>query len=118
MKIFKIYILILFLTATTGAFAQTVQPPFWEEIQAFKKEESIHFPGTNKILFVGSSSFRLWKGVQAAFSEHAHVLQRFKTLFAFIRAQNNIAPAVFVTGAVTIIEPPAFKLLLLNFTSP
>ncbi|HET6994644.1 MAG TPA: GDSL-type esterase/lipase family protein [Chitinophagaceae bacterium] len=43
------------------------QPAFWNDIQAFKKQDSTHFPGTNKILFIGSSSFTNWKDVQDYF---------------------------------------------------
>jgi lysophospholipase L1-like esterase len=50
------------------AGAQTVaQPPFANEIQAFKKQDSISFPPKNAILLVGSSSFRKWTDVQAYF---------------------------------------------------
>lgn len=37
------------------------------EIAAFKKQDSIAFPPAKSILFVGSSSFRLWKDVQDYF---------------------------------------------------
>jgi lysophospholipase L1-like esterase len=48
---------------------QTFVPaqPFMEEIKAFKKEDSLHFPGTGKILFAGSSSFTRWTDVQNYF---------------------------------------------------
>jgi len=36
---------------------------FWNEIQAFKTADSIAFPQKNQVLFIGSSSFRLWKTV-------------------------------------------------------
>jgi lysophospholipase L1-like esterase len=45
----------------------TAQPPFWDEIQEFKKLDSIHPPKKNAILFVGSSSFRKWTDVQSYF---------------------------------------------------
>ena len=56
-----------FLLVTAGLFAQAAHPPFWEEIQNFKKQDSLHFPAKNQILFVGSSSFRMWTDVQDAF---------------------------------------------------
>ena len=37
--------------------------PFWNEIQAFKTADSISFPRKNQVLFIGSSSFRMWKKV-------------------------------------------------------
>jgi lysophospholipase L1-like esterase len=50
-------------------FAGTIkaQAPFWNEIQDFKKQDSIHLPKKNAILFVGSSSFRKWADVQSYF---------------------------------------------------
>lgn len=42
-------------------------PPFYKEIDAFKKADAINPPPKNAILFVGSSSFRGWKDVQSYF---------------------------------------------------
>ncbi len=67
MKAFKTIVVLLFLLTTTGLFSQNTQPPFWEEIQTFKKGDSAHFPAANQILFVGSSSFRMWENVQSDF---------------------------------------------------
>ena len=44
------------------ALALSAQP-FADEIKAFKKQDSIQFPPRQAILFVGSSSFRIWKDV-------------------------------------------------------
>lgn len=43
------------------------RPPFFTEIQNFKKQDSIHPPPQNAILFVGSSSFTKWQDVQDYF---------------------------------------------------
>ena len=42
---------LLFLSI--GAYAQTqeMHPPFWEDIQAFKKQDSLQFPGQRKNTF-------------------------------------------------------------------
>lgn len=48
-------------------FGNTNAQPFAEDIAAFRKQDSISFPGTGKILFVGSSSFTMWKDVQNYF---------------------------------------------------
>lgn len=48
------------------ACAQTA-PPFWDEIQAFQKKDSVQAPAKNAILFVGSSSFQKWNDVQDYF---------------------------------------------------
>ncbi len=70
MRILKTLLLFLFLLGAKESFSQADQPPFWDEIQAFKKEDSLRFPPTNQILFVGSSSFRMWKDVQSAFPDY------------------------------------------------
>lgn len=62
----KIFSLVLFfLIATTVRAQQT--PPFWNEISAFKANDKAAFPPQHEILFIGSSSFRMWHDVQAAF---------------------------------------------------
>jgi lysophospholipase L1-like esterase len=43
------------------------QPPFWNEIAEFKKQDSVQHPPSGAILFVGSSSFRKWTNVQSYF---------------------------------------------------
>jgi lysophospholipase L1-like esterase len=57
----------LFLLVAPVITAAQDRPAFWNDIQNFKKQDSAHFPGTNKILFVGSSSFTNWKDVQDYF---------------------------------------------------
>jgi lysophospholipase L1-like esterase len=47
--------------------AQDFKKPFWKDIQEFKKNDSLSFPGTDKILLVGSSSFTYWKDAQQYF---------------------------------------------------
>ena len=62
----KIFYTCLLLAAASHLYAQQ-QPPFFDEIQQFKKEDSIHFPPKNAILFTGSSSFQKWHDVQDYF---------------------------------------------------
>lgn len=61
-------IIIFLVLVSVGLFAKA--QPFANEIAAFKKQDSLSFPGTGKILFVGSSSFTLWKDVQQYFPEY------------------------------------------------
>lgn len=49
----------------THAIAQDV--PFAKDIHAFKQQDSVTPPPSNAILFVGSSSFTMWKSVQEDF---------------------------------------------------
>ena len=58
-------VVLFFLLGYPAANAQ--QGPFYGEIKAFKKQDSIHFPPKHVILFVGSSSFRKWTTVQDYF---------------------------------------------------
>jgi len=58
--------LLFFCLAIT---ASVVAQPFRDEIQAFQRLDSVNFPATGQVLFVGSSSFRLWKDVQAYFPD-------------------------------------------------
>lgn len=59
---------IAFLGCWLFIFTQLMaQNPFQGEIAAFKKQDSIQPPPKGIILFVGSSSFRKWAGVQQAF---------------------------------------------------
>jgi len=67
MKKLKIAGILVFLLMTTGSFAQISHPPFWEDIQSFKKQDSIIAPAKKQILFVGSSSFTKWTDVQNYF---------------------------------------------------
>lgn len=66
MEKLKITTVLLFLLATTG-LAQIEKPPYWTEIQNFKKQDSLNPPAKDQILFVGSSSFAMWKDVQNYF---------------------------------------------------
>jgi lysophospholipase L1-like esterase len=47
--------------------AQVTQPPFWNDIQRFKSQDSTSSPGKDAILFVGSSSFTKWTDVNEYF---------------------------------------------------
>ena len=66
-----ILLLAFFLTAT--AWSQT--QPFWNEVQTIKKyDQQFGFP-PRPILFVGSSSIRMWNSLQVSFGEY-NVLNR------------------------------------------
>jgi len=68
----KLSILFLFISVTL--LAQN-KPAFWDDIQAFKKQDSAHFPEKGQILFTGSSSFTNWKDVNEYFPGY-HILNR------------------------------------------
>jgi lysophospholipase L1-like esterase len=66
MKI-KPYILLCLAFLVPASFLKAQNPPFWNDIQAFKKQDTEKAPPKNAILFVGSSSFTNWKDVQDYF---------------------------------------------------
>jgi lysophospholipase L1-like esterase len=63
MKLFKIFFILCCISISENSFAQ----PFADEIQQFKKQDSLNPPPANSILFVGSSSFRKWTDVSSYF---------------------------------------------------
>lgn len=44
--------------------------PYYDDIQAFKKQDSVDVPVGNEILFIGSSSFTYWQDVNNYFPGH------------------------------------------------
>lgn len=61
----KIISLVILLSLFSNLKAQ--QPRYYNDIQNFKKQDSIAMPPKNAILFIGSSSFTKWTDVQAYF---------------------------------------------------
>jgi lysophospholipase L1-like esterase len=68
MKLAKHFLFLLFIL--TAQFVVAQEPPFWSDIQAFKKQDSIQMPPERAILFVGSSSFTKWTDVQNYFPNY------------------------------------------------
>lgn len=64
-------LLILFVSVNT--FSQS--KPFWDEIKAFRAQDSINKPKDGEILFIGSSSFRLWNDAKEDF-HNPNILNR------------------------------------------
>jgi len=87
-RLFQVIVFFLFPIITD---AQN-RPAFWDDVQAFKKQDSLHFPGTNKILFVGSSSFTRWTDVQTYFPSYPIINRGFggSTLVDQIRYVNEV----------------------------
>ncbi|MFM2212988.1 MAG: hypothetical protein RL427_251 [Bacteroidota bacterium] len=67
--------------------------PFWNEIQDFKVQDSIAPPKDGMLLFIGSSSFRLWNTLQEDFNNSTILNRAFggATLVDMIRYQDAIA---------------------------
>ena len=64
----KICLFVLFIVLGAGAMAQE-KFPFENEIKAFKHQDSIKMPPRDGILFIGSSSFRLWSDLEQRFPD-------------------------------------------------
>jgi hypothetical protein len=62
----KLVFLFLGIASSATVYAQTGFP-FANEIQAFKHQDSISFPPKDAILFIGSSSIRLWTDLEQRF---------------------------------------------------
>lgn len=73
----KIKILLGLLLSSTVLLAQEQKPAFWNDVQAFKKKDSVSFPPKNAILFIGSSSFTRWTDVQQYFPSHTIINRGF-----------------------------------------
>jgi lysophospholipase L1-like esterase len=91
-KILKIATSFLFLLFCCAKSHAQQHPPFYDEIQNFKKQDSAHFPPKNAILFVGSSSIRKWEDVQSYFPDEKIINRGFggSELTDAIRNANEI----------------------------
>lgn len=80
--------LVCFLS--TATFAQ--HPPFRDEIAGFQHADSVTPPPAHPIVFTGSSSFRKWTGVKAAFPGYPIINRGFggSTLPDVIRYANEV----------------------------
>lgn len=66
-KALKYVFLFLFLVITAPSLQAQ---PYAQEIAAFRKQDSLHFPQPGQILLIGSSSFTKWKDVQDYFPSY------------------------------------------------
>lgn len=83
-----VFVAVFFLSI--NSFAQKI--PFYNEIQAFQKEDSLKAPIKNGVLFIGSSSFTKWKSLQQDFPSIPLINRAFggSTLLDVIRFQNEV----------------------------
>jgi lysophospholipase L1-like esterase len=88
--------LLIFCTIAGCGQKNSREPsPFYNEIQNFKKIDSLNPPPQNCVLFVGSSSFRLWTDLEMTFKDYNAVNRGFggATLVdAHYYAKDLIAP--------------------------
>ncbi len=88
----KLLAVFMVLFCTHVLTAQVAPPPFYKDIQHFKRSDSTSFPPGHAILFIGSSSFTKWVDVQDYFPGHAIVNRGFggSSLPDVIRYANDI----------------------------
>jgi lysophospholipase L1-like esterase len=86
----KKLVVVMLLFLTFSSFSQ--EKPFLDEIQAFRKQDSIQPPKDGMMLFIGSSSFRLWKTLQDDFDNENIVNRAFggATLLDLIHYQDDV----------------------------
>ena len=112
--------ILFFLALVILVIPASLAQPYAKGIADFKKQDSLSFPESGQILFVGSSSFTLWKDVQQYFPQHSIINRGFggSTLLDVTRyeadiifpykpkqiviycGENDIANDSTVTGAV------------------
>ena len=87
----RLFIAGLFLFSVQ-AVVQAQQQPFYNEIDSFRKQDSISAPPKNAILFIGSSSFRMWNNLQQDFPGYTIINRGFggSTLQDVIRYADKI----------------------------
>ena len=92
MQLKKILSLLLLLSVSAGIYAQSPDQPFYNDVMAFKKKDSITAPPANPILFIGSSSFTKWTNVQDAFPGYTILNRAFggSTLLDLIRYTDQV----------------------------
>jgi len=87
----KLQLILVFLFSCSAITAQ-LPPPFYEDIQAFKAQDKDSMPPKEAILFVGSSSFTMWKDVQDYFPGYQIINRGFggSTLQDVIRYADDV----------------------------
>ncbi len=71
----KAIVFFLFLIGSSLQVCAQQDWRFYEDIQAFKKQDSISMPAEGGILFIGSSSIRMWADLKDRFKEYP-IIQR------------------------------------------
>jgi len=87
----KLFFLLSLSCLTMFSLAQQ-KPAFWNDIQAFKKKDSLNLPAKGGILFIGSSSFTKWTELENVFKSYSAINRGFggSTLFDAISYVKDI----------------------------
>ena len=76
-RITRFLMVAIWIVSCLSAFSQKEKQPFYDEIRAFKTQDSLNQPPARPVLFVGSSSFRLWSNLQEDFKGYQIVNRGF-----------------------------------------
>jgi lysophospholipase L1-like esterase len=71
----SLFLLCLIVFSFIHSCRESDNKPFYSEIQDFKKQDQKQFPPKDAILFVGSSSIRMWENIQSYFPGYT-IIQR------------------------------------------
>ena len=66
----KVILLIFLSSGLIESLLAQEHPPFWEDVQVIKQYDNIYNPPDNPILFIGSSSIRLWDNLERTFAKY------------------------------------------------
>ncbi|PST84621.1 hypothetical protein C7T94_00335 [Pedobacter yulinensis] len=72
-----LFALLFAFAGTTVVRAQQNRPPFYDEISQFKKQDSISVPAKGGIVFVGSSSVRMWSDLEKLYKAYGAINRGF-----------------------------------------
>jgi lysophospholipase L1-like esterase len=64
-----LFLIFLCVSIIQNLLAQE-HPPFWDDVQVIKQYDKIYDPPQNPILFIGSSSIRLWGNLERTFAKY------------------------------------------------
>jgi len=83
---------LLLILFCVQALAQNSKPAFWQDIQNFRKQDSVQTPPSHPILFVGSSSFTKWTDVKNYFPGYTILNRGFggSTLADVLRYEEDV----------------------------
>lgn len=96
MKIYRIFFLLtVCVSMVFTSCAQQTTKPFYKDIQEFKRTDKENPPPAHAIVFVGSSSFTMWRDVQKYFPEYPIINRGFggSTLAQAIEYADDIITA-------------------------
>lgn len=88
----KLLLIVLLVPVLSFTARSQGDIPFWKEVQALKQKDSLSFPAPGQVLFIGSSSFTMWKDAQVYFPFHKILNRAFggSTLLDMIRYRYEV----------------------------